>query len=84
MARKKVLRQEWMTDEGYRVSISLDKAQLEGTIADLKERDRGEPQGEAKEVELDDEDNTSYALLEMVDGGTIFLNKDEEDIIIYE
>lgn len=84
MARTKVLLQDWNTDKGHQMSISLDQAQLDKTIADLRQRDKGKPVGKAMEVELDDDDNTSYALLEVVGGDTVFLNKDEEDVIIYE
>lgn len=84
MARKKVLLQEWKTEEGHKMSISLNQEQLNETIADLKARDRGKPEGKAMEVELDDDDDdVSFGLLEMAEGDTIFLNKDEEECIIY-
>lgn len=84
MARKKVLLQEWMTDEGYKTSISLSEAHLNETIAELKAGDRGRPEGRAMEVEVDeDADGASAGLVEMVEGGTIFLCEDEMEAIIY-
>lgn len=80
----KVLLQEWMTEDGYKMSISLDKAHLDKTIEELKADDRGTPQSTAMEVEIDeDADGVSGGLVEMVEGGTVFLNRDEEDVIIY-
>jgi len=80
----KVLLQEWMTEDGYKMSISKDQAQLDATIAELKARDRGKPQGKAMEVKIDeDADGASESLVEMVEGDTIFLNKDEEELVIY-
>ena len=75
----KVLLQEWMTEVGHKMSISKDVTQLEETIKALKVDDRAQAEGKALEVEIPN----NHGLAELVEGDTIFLEKDEEDLIEY-
>ena len=76
----KVLLQEWMSNErGHMMSISKDEAQLEETIQRLKAEDKAKAEGKWMEVEIPDD----HGLAEIVEGDTIFLEKDEEDLIEY-
>ncbi|MFA7302760.1 MAG: hypothetical protein WC030_03370 [Candidatus Paceibacterota bacterium] len=75
----KVLLQEWMTDRGHMVSLSLDQAQLDETIAELKAKDKGEPMDEPQEVEIPD----NHGLVGLVRGETTFIHEDERDAITY-
>lgn len=82
----KVLAQEWHDryKDLFPVSISKDQAQLDEAIKSLaKKEDRDEdsttiPYEEAWEVEIPD-DSVFAEMVEM--RGTVFLHRDEEDIL---
>jgi len=80
----KVLYQDWLTDAGHKVSISKDQTQLDETIAIAKKVGKAEPVDYPFEVEISDEgEGIGPALARMVQDDTVFLESDEEEVIIW-
>lgn len=77
----KVLFQQWIVmDHGSVVSISKDMAQYTKTVAELASKDEGEPEpGDPLEVSIPDDS----VFAEMVEEDTVFLHRNEQDIITF-